>query len=286
MKLRSLDAMTDELAGSAGKPLPELLSIGRFARACRLSVKALRHYDEVGLLEPARVDGSGYRFYARSQIKTAISISLLRSLDVPIPAIESILNARQPSRVAERLADERHRIEREMARSRQALSCVERMMREGDVLPYTVAIRNEPAHGLLSRRTVTTPERHVEAGFELFEALAKALREAGLPISDPVQCLLPEPEDEDTMILQMCVPAVPGATPAGLTRLELPASRVAFTTHIGAYEEIGIAQYAVAAWVHEQGHRPAGSPREIYLDDPREVPAAERRTELVIPIAS
>ncbi|MDQ1012426.1 DNA-binding transcriptional MerR regulator [Streptomyces sp. V4I23] len=42
-----------------------LLTIGRFARLCRLSVKQLRHYDEMGLLAPARVDaGSGYRYYA------------------------------------------------------------------------------------------------------------------------------------------------------------------------------------------------------------------------------
>jgi DNA-binding transcriptional MerR regulator len=69
----------------------ELLSIGRFARACRLSIKALRHYDELGLLRPARVDASGYRYYERSQARAAIAISLLRTLDVPLPAITEIL---------------------------------------------------------------------------------------------------------------------------------------------------------------------------------------------------
>jgi DNA-binding transcriptional MerR regulator len=268
-----------------------LLSIGRFARACRLSVKALRHYDEVELLRPARTDASGYRFYARSQVKTAISISLLRSLDVPIPVIKEILAATAPSMVAEKLGLERQRIERDLARSRQALSCVERMMRDGDVLPYSVAVREEPALTLLAVDAVTVPELHVEAGFDLFERLLRALKLAKLPLLEPVLCLLPEPKEEDTMILELCAPAPRGvmrdaAARAGLRLIELPASRVAYTTHVGSYEEIGVAQHAVAAWLHEQGHSPAGAPREIYLDDPGEVPAEERRTELVIPIAS
>jgi DNA-binding transcriptional MerR regulator len=268
----------------------DLLTIGRFARACRLSIKALRHYDEVGLLPPARVDASSYRFYARTQIKTAISISLLRSLDVPIHVIKGILDAKAPSALAERLDAERRRIERDLARSRRALSYVERMMREGEVLPYTIALRHEPAAALLSLRQVTAPELHVEAGFALFERLSTALREANIPLREPVLCLLPEPADEDTMILEMCslAPAGVGASDAAravLDFIELPASRVAFATHVGAYEEIGVAQHAVAAWVLEQGHTPAGAPREIYLDDPDRVPAEERRTELVIPIA-
>ena len=45
-----------------------LLPIGRFARLTELTVKALRHYAEIGLLEPARVDeATGYRFYALEQ---------------------------------------------------------------------------------------------------------------------------------------------------------------------------------------------------------------------------
>jgi DNA gyrase inhibitor GyrI len=92
------------------------------------------------------------------------------------------------------------------------------------------------------------------------------------------------------MILEMCVHAPLGidagdAARAGLRFLELPAARVAFTTHVGAYEEIGVAQHAVTAWVHEQGHAPTGAPREIYLDDPDTVPPDARRTELVLPIA-
>ncbi|MFD0684136.1 MerR family DNA-binding transcriptional regulator [Actinomadura fibrosa] len=66
----------------------DLLPIGRFARLCRLSVKQLRHYDDLGLLVPARVDpASGYRYYRPAQARDALSIGLLRSLDVPLPMV-------------------------------------------------------------------------------------------------------------------------------------------------------------------------------------------------------
>lgn len=61
------------------------MSIGEFARRSRLSAKALRLYDEVGLLVPARVDDlSGYRFYEDAQLDQARLIAALRQLGVPL----------------------------------------------------------------------------------------------------------------------------------------------------------------------------------------------------------
>jgi len=69
-----------------------LLSIGRFARATGLSIGALRHYDEVGLLSPASVDpDTGYRYYRADQMDTARIIGTLRELEVGLPAIAAML---------------------------------------------------------------------------------------------------------------------------------------------------------------------------------------------------
>jgi DNA-binding transcriptional MerR regulator len=63
----------------------DLLPIGRFAKATRLSVKALRHYDELGLLRPAFVDpSSGYRYYRPAQANQAEAIRILRSVEMPL----------------------------------------------------------------------------------------------------------------------------------------------------------------------------------------------------------
>jgi hypothetical protein len=66
----------------------DLLSIGDFAALSRLSPKALRRYDELGLLRPARVDAhNGHRWYDPAQVEYARRVALLRRLDVPLARI-------------------------------------------------------------------------------------------------------------------------------------------------------------------------------------------------------
>jgi DNA-binding transcriptional MerR regulator len=68
------------------------MSIGELARRSRLSAKALRLYDGLGLLPPARVDeDSGYRLYAPGQLKQVRLIAALRQLQVPLGEIKAIL---------------------------------------------------------------------------------------------------------------------------------------------------------------------------------------------------
>src|SRR5919198_348901 len=74
-----------------------LLPIGRFSRLCGLTVKALRHYDDIHLLRPARVDEStGYRYYSVEQLAEAGAIARLRELDVPLEECRTILAERDP----------------------------------------------------------------------------------------------------------------------------------------------------------------------------------------------
>jgi DNA-binding transcriptional MerR regulator len=69
-----------------------LLSIGTFAMWTGLSINALRHYDEIGLLKPASIDqATGYRRYQRAQIRQAKLICALRAIDLPIDAVRQVL---------------------------------------------------------------------------------------------------------------------------------------------------------------------------------------------------
>ena len=68
------------------------ISIGEFARRSRLSLKALRLYDERGVLVPSRVDqGSGYRYYDTAQLEEARLVVMLRQLQLPLAAIKELL---------------------------------------------------------------------------------------------------------------------------------------------------------------------------------------------------
>src|SRR3984957_6714362 len=80
------------------------MTSGEFARASRLSRKALRLYDELGLLRPVRVDpDSGYRFYAAAQLEQARLVAWLRRLGMPLARIRSITGL-PPDRAAAQLA--------------------------------------------------------------------------------------------------------------------------------------------------------------------------------------
>jgi serine/threonine protein phosphatase PrpC/DNA-binding transcriptional MerR regulator len=96
-----------------------LLSSGEFARASGLSRKALRLYDELGLLRPARVDPySGYRFYAPAQLEQARLVAWLRRLGMPLAAIRTVL-AKPPAAAAEQVSAYMERVEAEAAARRK-----------------------------------------------------------------------------------------------------------------------------------------------------------------------
>jgi DNA-binding transcriptional MerR regulator len=88
----------------------QLMSIGRFARLTGLTVKALRHYDELGLLRPAAVDPeTGYRSYSSAQVGPAEAIRLLRRLEVPLDDISMLIATEDPAVVRRVLIDQQRR---------------------------------------------------------------------------------------------------------------------------------------------------------------------------------
>src|SRR5699024_271278 len=95
---RSEPSLDLPLGGSTRLRLvTEHLTIGAFARLTGLSLKALRRYDESGLLVPHAVDErTGYRYYVPTQAWRARQISLLRSLDMPLAQIADLLETADP----------------------------------------------------------------------------------------------------------------------------------------------------------------------------------------------
>ncbi|HEY5832730.1 protein phosphatase 2C domain-containing protein [Streptomyces sp.] len=100
----------------------ELLGIGAFAKASRLSPRALRLYDELGLLTPARVDPvSGYRFYAPGQLEQARLVAWLRRLGMPLARIQRV-RALEPAAAAREVRSYWARVEAETAARRDLAS--------------------------------------------------------------------------------------------------------------------------------------------------------------------
>jgi DNA-binding transcriptional MerR regulator len=106
-----------------------LVPIGEFSKMTYLSVKALRHYHDVGLLEPAAVDGaSGYRLYSPAQVPLAQAIRRFRELDMPIEAIRQVLAA--PGGTARRDAIREHlrRMQDQLERTRLTVESLQALL--------------------------------------------------------------------------------------------------------------------------------------------------------------
>ena len=124
----------------------EELAIGAFAKNSGLTIGALRHYDELGLLRPARVDPqSGYRYYAPDQVTVARTIARLRSFEVPLDQIREVLADRNGAAV--RKALDRHRAALE-ARSWQLQRTMHRLQQiidgKEDVMATTATLVLDP----------------------------------------------------------------------------------------------------------------------------------------------
>jgi protein phosphatase len=100
----------------------EMLTIGAFAKACRLSPKALRLYDELELLRPARVDPeTGYRYYAVAQLEQARLVAWLRRIGMPLARIRRVC-ALDDASAAQEIRSYWARVETETAGRRELVT--------------------------------------------------------------------------------------------------------------------------------------------------------------------
>ncbi|WP_240796256.1 MerR family transcriptional regulator [Streptomyces sp. RFCAC02] len=260
-----------------------LLTIGRFARLCRLSVKQLRHYDETGLLTPVHVDArSGYRYYAPGQAPDALTIALLRDMDLPLAVIARTLAAGPDARAAI-LRGERDRLAERISRDRARIAMLERLA-DGGLPGYGVTVGEEPERRLAVVRTVCDPPGIGAAVGACVGRLLAALGRAGTAWKPPLWALYPLDVDEgmEIGVAAQC-PQGNGGVP-GVAFETLPGGPVVETVHIGSYAELPLAHTALFAAVHERGLHPRAPVREGYLVGPGEAPEEELMTRLVVPI--
>jgi DNA-binding transcriptional MerR regulator len=205
----------------------QLLSIGRFARRCRLSVKQLRQNDELGLLRPAWVDpGSGYRYYRAEQAREALSIGLLRSLEVPLPAIGQVLAG---SDVVAVLGAVKDRLEADLVRRRHALATLQQVLTEG--LPRAqVRLTHQDARRLAVTSAVATVEEIGPVTSDCVARLGQALAAAGRQPGGPLMGLFPLDLTDQVTVR---VAAEVDQDVAGTAGEVLGGGRFAVATHLG-----------------------------------------------------
>ncbi|MGV9269882.1 MerR family transcriptional regulator [Kitasatospora sp. NPDC003701] len=251
-----------------------LLTIGEFARRSRLSLKALRLYDRLGLLTPARVDPvTGYRSYGAAQVERARLIVLLRRLDMPLAAVADVLAADGPAG-ADLVAGYWASVERRIAVQRE-LAVHLRVQLSGGSERSPSMYRIERRE--VAEQTVLTERRHLRIG-ELSEWIPAACQRleavaerCGGVFGPPFVIYHGEVSEDGDGPVEVCVPVDPSlaghAGPGAAVRVE-PAHRQLYTRLTRAqmeYPDLLGGYEAVHRAAGERGLDVVGSAREIYF---------------------
>ncbi len=243
----------------------EEIGIGEFARRSRLSLRALRLYDERGVLVPSRVDqASGYRYYATAQLDEARLVVMLRQLQMPLAAIKELL-ACDPADAAKRIAEHWRDAEAAHDARRDLADYLVNRLRGKRSVMYEVATREMPERSLLCvKRNVD--EQGAWAFGKEFIAI---LRERPLPRIEGREgaffCIYwGEVSADSDGPVEWCKPVPPAEARAlaerypELTLRTEPAHREAFVTlpaGPGGFSaaDFQLAMESLRAWALEQG---------------------------------
>jgi len=249
-----------------------MLSIGGFADAAQLSVKALRLYDELGILKPSYVDReSGYRYYHADQLREARLIRMMRQMDMPLATIRQALAATPAE--AETLVQTywETRIRR-IEQARRMLGALIASLRQETMMTIEVQARTIEPQPIISRTSHVNVEqldqRIRESVGQLFALAEQHGGAAGAPFGmfhGPIN------HDDDGPI-EVCVPVRElFATDGEIVARELPGGTIASVMLHGdqcAFPAILQGYDAVYDWIRQNGYEPAESPREVWHSEP------------------
>ncbi len=269
--------------------MPSSLAIGDFSRATHLTVKTLRHYHRIGLLEPADVDpDTGHRRYGTDQIPTAQVIRRFRSLDMPLEEIYAVISTPDLAARNELIAGHLRRLELTLARTQEAAASLRDLL-EPPIDATPVAIEH--------RRMPTTPAAAVSEIIDVrdatgwyqgalgeLHALLAAQKVAPVGPGGAIYAndLFSYARGQATVFVP-CDEAVRAT--GRVTALVVPEVELAVTTHLGAHNDVDLAYGSLAAYVSDHALGVEGPIREYYLIGPHETADENQwRTEIGWPI--
>ena len=264
----------------------DLLSIGDFSRMTFLTVKALRHYHDVGLLAPARIDEhSGYRYYRPEQLATARLIRRLRDLDLPVGDVRRVLAAPdEPTRNAVIVAH-LDRMSRQLQQTQATVESLRRLLSADQPAP-AVLHRTEPAVHAIAVRGTVSGEDVVGWWMDAFGELHRHLRTTGALRAGADGAVFPTEfftEGAAELVAFVPVQDVP-AVPGRLEAVRLPGGRYAVAAHDGPMVDLDGVYGALGRSVTEQALGTDGPLVERYLPLGAEDDLLHHTTEVCWPI--
>lgn len=248
------------------KTADHLYRIGLFAQMNRITVKALRFYEEQGLLLPAKIDEeSGYRYYTMSQMETLHRILALKEAGFTIEDMKH-LNASGDERGF--LLRKKKALLEKIAELTLQLSKIDGyLMAGGNSLSAPVMVKTIPETVCaVMRRRIDS----YDALFEIMPEMGGYMEEAGCTCALPEYCFTQylEPGFQEAQILvEVCEAVTEKKADRGCLRFRtIPETRAACIYHKGSYRDFPKTYEVILRYIEENGYEICGNIRESYID--------------------
>jgi DNA-binding transcriptional MerR regulator/effector-binding domain-containing protein len=264
------------------------LAIGDFSRMTHLSVKALRHYHDLGLLEPAEIDpSSGYRFYAPAQVQVAQVIRRFRDLGMSLDEIKAVLRAPDVPTRNQLIAAHLQRMESQLVQVQAMVGSLRSLLERP---PATIAVEQRSvgrarALAIVDHVSMLDLDAWWDAAFRELDGTLAAV---GVSPAGPRAALYSAEyfAFEAGGEVVAYVP-VPDEVPAGgrVRMLEIPPAELAVAVHEGSFADLDRTYGALGRYVAEREIGVDGPIREHYLVSPFDTEDESRlRTEVGWPV--
>lgn len=269
-----------------------MVKIGDFSRLSRISIRMLRHYDEIGLLRPQVVDTfTGYRYYGEAQLPLAGRIQMLKDLGFGLAAIREILEQYEDAAQMERflLCRRQELLVQEQQlheQLRRIDSTIRWLRKDGTMMDYNVSLKVLPQRYVASVRQIIPC--YEQEGL-LWNTLVSETDPLHIQQSNPCYVLAAfhdrgyKEADVDVEVQMSVLGTYPDTEHVRFKTV--PPVQVASATCQGSYEQMGQVDEVVARWIADNGYEMAGPGFFIYHISPHETQNPDEYvTEVCYPV--
>jgi len=255
-----------------------VFKIGDFSRLSLVSVKALRYYDELGLLKPARVDEfTGYRYYSASQLTRLNRILAMKDMGLDLSQIALLLDQEPtPDQIRGMLRLKQVELHQQLEEGQARLARIEAWLQafeqEATMPEYDVVIKSVVALRVAQARGVAPKMEQPELGItlgRLFAEVMGSITQHGATIVGPGITLYYDLEYREREISVGACLAFEGSLfeSEQVKVVELPAvETMASVIHHGSFSTMHQAYNAILPWIEANGYHIRGPNRELNLE--------------------
>lgn len=267
-----------------------MLKIGDFSKLSQVTVKALRLYDQLGLLKPAEIDQfTGYRYYDLQQLPRLNRILAFKDLGFSLEQIAKLLDDNlSPSEIYGMLRLKQAQLEQLLVEQQARLLRVEARLKQierEDKMPnYEVVPKKvEPIKVAAIRDTMPNYDQMSQ----LFTELFGYFRQHEIKVGDYCAAILHDPEYKESDVNVEAVATFDGFVPINerIKVYELPGyEKAACVVHQGSYNTINQAYTALLSWIENNGYKITDSNRQVCIVGGNELDNDSYVTELQFPV--